>query len=185
MGERTEGLEMTWMRKTSARRGRQSLRKARKIKFSPFWLKIRIPESILGGRGEERGCPGGWGDFGSDFFFKKEKTKKRKDDLRGKQREGRGWDGISRDRYCMYVLRTDRYCGVLSARSEPNLSACGCGYCMAVATVWRWLLYGGGFCMVATAAGLSISLFMTSHGIQFYTNALIVSTNQIVQFQFQ
>lgn len=46
MGERTCALEMTWMRKTSARRGRQSLRKARKMRFSPFWLKIRIPESM-------------------------------------------------------------------------------------------------------------------------------------------
>lgn len=62
MGERTWALEMTWMRNTSARRGRQSLRKARKMRFSPFWLKMRIPESIAeaetGGqwwrRGEER-----------------------------------------------------------------------------------------------------------------------------------
>jgi hypothetical protein len=46
MGERTWALEMTWMRKTSARRGRQSLRKARKMRFSPFWLKMRMPESM-------------------------------------------------------------------------------------------------------------------------------------------
>ena len=54
MGERTCALEMTWMRKTSASRGRQSFRNARKIRFSPFWLKIRIPDSIvIGGRGED------------------------------------------------------------------------------------------------------------------------------------
>lgn len=47
IGDRTCGFEMTWMRKMSASRGRQSLRKARKIRFSPFWLKIKIPESIL------------------------------------------------------------------------------------------------------------------------------------------
>ena len=35
------------MRKTSASRGRQSFRKARKMRFSPFWLKTRIPDSIL------------------------------------------------------------------------------------------------------------------------------------------
>lgn len=35
------------MRKTSDRRGRQSLRNCRKIRFSPFWLKRRMPESIL------------------------------------------------------------------------------------------------------------------------------------------
>ena len=37
------------MRKTSERRGRQSLRKARKMRFSPFWLKMRMPESMLEG----------------------------------------------------------------------------------------------------------------------------------------
>src|SRR6188768_1707981 len=47
MGERTCALEMTWMRKTSASRGRQSFRKARKMRFSPFWLKIRMPDSIV------------------------------------------------------------------------------------------------------------------------------------------
>ena len=49
MGERTWGLETTWILKMSARRGRQSLRKARKMRFSPFWLKMRIPESIVEG----------------------------------------------------------------------------------------------------------------------------------------
>lgn len=38
---------MTWMRKMSASRGRQSGRNARKMRFSPFWLKSNIPESIL------------------------------------------------------------------------------------------------------------------------------------------
>lgn len=54
MGDRTWALEMTWMRKTSARRGRQSLRKARKMRFSPFWLKMSTPESIFAERQEER-----------------------------------------------------------------------------------------------------------------------------------
>lgn len=27
--------------------GAQSLRKARKMRFSPFWLKMRMPESIV------------------------------------------------------------------------------------------------------------------------------------------
>lgn len=49
IGERTWALEMTWMRKTSARRGRQSLRKARKMRFSPFWLKMSTPDSIVNG----------------------------------------------------------------------------------------------------------------------------------------
>ncbi len=35
------------MRNTSARRGRQSLRKARKMRFSPFWLNIKMPDNIL------------------------------------------------------------------------------------------------------------------------------------------
>lgn len=39
------------MRKMSARRGRQSLRKARKMRFSPFWLKIRIPDSMVASEG--------------------------------------------------------------------------------------------------------------------------------------
>src|SRR4051794_36429262 len=47
MGDRTCALLMTWIRNTSASRGRQSLRNARKIRFSPFWLKIRIPDSIV------------------------------------------------------------------------------------------------------------------------------------------
>jgi hypothetical protein len=38
---------MTWIRKTSASRGRQSALKARKIKFSPFWLKTRIPLNMV------------------------------------------------------------------------------------------------------------------------------------------
>jgi hypothetical protein len=33
----------------SARRGRQSGLKARKMRFSPFWLNIRIPEIIVAG----------------------------------------------------------------------------------------------------------------------------------------
>lgn len=31
----------------------QSLRKARNIRFSPFWLKIKIPDSMAGGEGVE------------------------------------------------------------------------------------------------------------------------------------
>jgi hypothetical protein len=41
------GFEITWMRKMSASRGRQSLRKARKMRFSPFWLKTNIPLSMV------------------------------------------------------------------------------------------------------------------------------------------
>ena len=55
---------MTWMRNTSASRGRQSLRNARKIRFSPFWLKIRIPESILA---RSSTCCAGRGLFGLAF----------------------------------------------------------------------------------------------------------------------
>lgn len=47
MGDRTLTLEMTWIRNMSARRGRQSDRNERKMRFSPFWLKIRMPESII------------------------------------------------------------------------------------------------------------------------------------------
>jgi hypothetical protein len=47
MGERTWALLMTWMRNTSARRGRQSLRNARKMRFSPFWLKMRMPDNMV------------------------------------------------------------------------------------------------------------------------------------------
>lgn len=47
MGERTFTLLITWMRKMSASLGRQSERKARKMRFSPFWLKMRMPEIIL------------------------------------------------------------------------------------------------------------------------------------------
>jgi hypothetical protein len=60
------------MRKMSERRGRQSLRKARKIRFSPFWLKSIIPEIMvecgvswahceLGRMGAIEGERGGWG----------------------------------------------------------------------------------------------------------------------------
>lgn len=55
MGDRTLTLEMTWIRNMSARRGRQSDRNERKMRFSPFWLKIRMPESIIAVVGRERG----------------------------------------------------------------------------------------------------------------------------------
>lgn len=38
---------MTWIRKTSASRGRMSWRKARIISSSPFWLKRSTPDNIL------------------------------------------------------------------------------------------------------------------------------------------
>ena len=38
---------MTWIRKMSANLGRQSGLNARKIKFSPFWLNRRIPDSMI------------------------------------------------------------------------------------------------------------------------------------------
>jgi hypothetical protein len=80
MGDRTWALLMTWMRKTSASRGRQSFRKALKIRFSPFWLKTRIPDNMvmggfggwygvglggaIGGRSRSRSMVGGDGTTG-------------------------------------------------------------------------------------------------------------------------
>jgi hypothetical protein len=54
MGDRTWALDITWMRKTSASRGRQSFRNARNIRFSPFWLKISMPDNILEARRRTR-----------------------------------------------------------------------------------------------------------------------------------
>ena len=63
MGERTCAFEITWMRKMSARRGRQSWRKERKMRFSPFWLKMRMPESIVEERGDHMRLGGLVGGF--------------------------------------------------------------------------------------------------------------------------
>jgi len=60
IGDRMEEFEMTWMRKMSARRARQSERNARKMRFSPFWLKIRIPESMAAGSGAKCGFATWW-----------------------------------------------------------------------------------------------------------------------------
>jgi len=54
------------MRKMSASRGRQSERKERNMRFSPFWLKMRMPESMVvmvNGEGIQRG------ELGSSLFF--------------------------------------------------------------------------------------------------------------------